>query len=90
MSIIVGKYIEASGLGKGGGCHTIRHTAATVMLEAGADTRHIQEFLGHRLLSSTQIYTRVSPTNLKAVHERFHPAAKLGRRLDVESKNEDG
>ena len=56
-----------------------RHTAATLMHEAGADIRIIQELLGHEDLSSTQIYTRVSIQRLKEVHARTHPAARLGR-----------
>lgn len=60
-------------------CHVFRHTAATLMLEGGADVRVIQEFLGHRHLDSTQVYTRVSVQHLKDVHDRTHPA-----RLDFE------
>lgn len=54
--------------------HVFRHTAATLMLEGGADVRHIQQFLGHQSLSSTQVYTKVSITHLKEVHTRTHPA----------------
>jgi site-specific recombinase XerD len=44
------------------------------MLEGGADIRYIQELLGHADLNTTQLYTHVSITALKAVHERTHPA----------------
>jgi integrase/recombinase XerD len=59
-----------------------RHTAASLMLERGADIRFIQELLGHQRLDSTQIYTRVSITGLQAVHARTHPAEarRTGRR----------
>ena len=70
----VGRYIRA-GAGKAGSCHALRHTMATLMLDGGADIRHIQEMLGHAELSTTQIYTHVSLQSLKAVHAATHPAA---------------
>jgi len=53
--------------------HTLRHTCATHMLAGRADLRHIQAMLGHRSIASTQIYTQVEITDLKAVHRRCHP-----------------
>jgi integrase/recombinase XerD len=70
----IGRYIRA-GTGKPGSCHTFRHTMATLMLDGGADIRHIQEMLGHAGLQTTEIYTHVSLGNLKAVHAATHPAA---------------
>jgi integrase/recombinase XerD len=55
-------------------CHLLRHACATHMLENGADIRYIQALLGHADLSTTEVYTRVSIVQLKAVHERTHPA----------------
>jgi integrase/recombinase XerD len=55
-------------------CHLLRHACATHMLENGADIRFIQALLGHADLSTTEVYTRVSIVQLKAVHERTHPA----------------
>lgn len=67
-------YLETSGIGKPGACHIWRHSAATLMLEGGADIRFVQELLGHAKLETTQIYTRVSIHRLKEVHARTHPA----------------
>lgn len=67
--------IAAAGLStKGMACHVFRHTTATLMLEGGADIRHIQELLGHAHLNTTQIYTKVSVQKLKEVHTKTHPA----------------
>lgn len=79
LSELVRGYIAAADLGKSGSCHVFRHTAATLMLEGGADIRDIQEMLGHDDLSSTQVYTRVSIQRLKDVHRRTHPAAAPAR-----------
>ncbi len=60
--------------GKTGACHAFRHTAATQMLEGGADIRFIQAMLGHASLATTEIYTQVSIQSLKRVHAATHPA----------------
>jgi integrase/recombinase XerD len=73
----VHRYVEASGTGKAGSCHLFRHSAATLMLEGGADIRYVQELLGHGSLASTHIYTRVAPERLAAVHAATHPGAAL-------------
>jgi integrase/recombinase XerD len=68
------RYVEASGVGKPGSVHIVRHTMATLLHDAGADNRDLQESLGHAQLSTTEIYTHVSVERLKAVHARTHPA----------------
>jgi integrase/recombinase XerD len=70
------RYVSQAGLGKTGSCHLFRHTMATLMLEGGADIRHLQVILGHAQLTTTELYTRVSIAHLKTVHERAHPAQR--------------
>lgn len=80
------KIVRESGHGRRwAACHVFRHTAATLMLEGGADVRVIQEFLGHDHLDSTQIYTKVTIRHLKEVHERTHPA-----KLEPATEKTDG
>jgi len=74
----LGGYLVASGVAKPGACHIFRHTAATLMMENGADIRAIQDFLGHSEIKTTGIYTNVSFKFLKEQHRKCHPSAMDG------------
>jgi integrase/recombinase XerD len=80
LSVIVRHAIAAANLERfkdthpNAACHLLRHACATHMLEGGADIRFIQALLGHADLSTTEVYTQVSILQLKAVHDKTHPA----------------
>jgi integrase/recombinase XerD len=86
----IAEYLAAAGLHKVGSCHVFRATTATMMLEAGADIRYIQEMLGHSSIVSTQRYARVSIGSLQRVYGRTHPSAGAGAAsLDHRSDPDD-
>ncbi|MEF8847296.1 MAG: tyrosine-type recombinase/integrase [Candidatus Paceibacterota bacterium] len=74
---IVKKYVKKAGLPSFTTPHTLRHSFATDLLAQGVDLRVVQEFLGHKNVATTQIYTHVTNKKLRDIHKEYHSGDKL-------------
>ena len=70
---ILKRYAKTAGVHRNVWPHLIRHSFATHVLQGGADLRAVQELLGHRSISTTEIYTHLDVENLKVMQQKFHP-----------------
>jgi integrase/recombinase XerD len=74
--VSITEYAEKCGL-EGVSPHTLRHSFATHLVQNNADIRSVQQMLGHADISTTQVYTHITSTQLKKNYDRFHPRAKM-------------
>jgi integrase/recombinase XerC len=70
---LLAKHLRKAGLDPRTSPHTLRHSFATHMLDAGADIRGVQELLGHKSLATTQVYTHVTTARLQQSYQKAHP-----------------
>lgn len=84
VGAVVEKYARLARVKKPVTCHLWRHTCATHLLKNHANLRHVQEILGHRSLATTERYLRLTITDLKEAHRKYHPREQFLAKSDGE------
>ena len=74
---MLNNYRHGAGIKKPVSPHTFRRSCATHLVQQGADIRYVQELLGHSRISTTQLYTKIMPKEVKQMHETYHPGKEL-------------
>lgn len=87
VGAVVEKYAKQARIKKHVTCHLWRHTCATHLLKNNANLRHVQEMLGHRSLATTERYLRLTITDLKEAHRKFHPREASTRNVGTRNKS---
>ena len=82
---LLAKYARKLRLKKHVTCHLWRHSCATHLLKNNANLRHVQQILGHASLATTERYLRLTITDLKEAHRKFHPREQQQRRKEAQS-----
>lgn len=80
IQLMISKCAMIAGISKKVTPHTLRHTYATDLLSRGADLRSVQELLGHKNVSTTQVYTHVTNKQLRDIHEKFHGGKEISNK----------
>lgn len=81
VQLMISRCAKIAGLSKKVTPHTLRHTYATDLLSHGADLRSVQELLGHKNVSTTQVYTHVTNKRLRDIHEKFHGSVDIDNNI---------
>lgn len=80
IQMMLSRFSKRAGISKKVTPHTLRHSYATDLLSRGADLRSVQEFLGHKSVATTQVYTHLTNKRLRDIHEKFHGGSDMSNK----------